>query len=349
MATIKEIAEKSGFSPATVSRLLNNDPNLSITASTRSKILKVANDLGYWADHQKQDSIRPVIALLYRVSGKEQLQDEYFASLKDAILKLIKQNGFQVQVFERIEDLVAKAASFQGFIGVGSNRLTKEKLVLLHNALSNGVFVDINPAPDMFDSVRPNLSLTIRDALCCLTAAGYQRIGFIGGTGLNMDHVQQPDIREMAFREFTSIDNNIKEAPMFVDGPFNIENGYVLGKRALDECGDHLPAAFIVASDTLSVGVLQAFNENGVIVPRDTAVISINNSEVARYVSPPLTSYNINQETLSRMAIKLLQDLIIHPDRPHIHLTVNTSLVERKSFTTKKWRLILSRFFMPLW
>ena len=249
---------------------------------------------------------------------------------------MIKENGLQVQVFGRIEDLVAKAASFQGFMGVGSKRLTKEKMTMLHDALPNGVFVDINPAPDMFDSVRPNLSLTIRDALHRLTTAGYQQIGFIGGKGLNMDHIQQSDIREMAFREFTSIDDNIKEAPMFVGGPFNIENGYALGKRVLDECGDHLPAAFIVASDTLSVGVLQAFNENGVIVPRDTAVISINNSEVARYVSPPLTSYNINQETLSRMAIKLLQDLIIHPDRPHIHLMVNTSLVERKSFITKK-------------
>ena len=38
MATIKKIAEESGYSPATVSRLLNNDPNLSITADTKNKI-----------------------------------------------------------------------------------------------------------------------------------------------------------------------------------------------------------------------------------------------------------------------------------------------------------------------
>ncbi len=67
-------------------------------------------------------------------------------------------------------------------------------------------------------------------------------------------------------------------------------------------------------------------------MPRDTVVISINNSEVAKYVSPPLTSYDINQETLSRMAINLLQDLITHPQRPHVHLTVNTDIVFRKSF-----------------
>lgn len=336
MATIKEIAEKSGFSQATVSRLLNNDPNLSITANTRNKIMKIANELGYWKDHQKQDSLRPVIALLYRVSDKEQLQDEYFGSLKNEILKVIKQNGLQVKVFEKIDDLIDEASSFQGFIGVGSNRLTQEKLAALHDVLPNGVFVDINPAPQLFDSVRPNLSLTIRDALDRLTDAGYHRIGFVGGVGLKMDHVQQPDIREMAFREFTTISDEIKEAPMFVGGPFNIENGYTLGKRVLDECGDHLPEALIVASDTLSVGVLQAFNEHGVIVPRDIAIISINNSNVAHYTSPPLTSYNINQKTLSWSAIRLLQELIIHPNSPRIHLTVNTSLVERKSFIVGK-------------
>ena len=48
MTTIKEIAAKSGFSPATVSRLLSNDPRLSVTSETKSKILKVANELGYF-------------------------------------------------------------------------------------------------------------------------------------------------------------------------------------------------------------------------------------------------------------------------------------------------------------
>ena len=77
MTTIKEIAQESGYSSATVSRLLNNDPNLSITADTKNKILEIANKLGYWKDHQEK-KIRPTIALLYRVNHEEQLQDEYF-------------------------------------------------------------------------------------------------------------------------------------------------------------------------------------------------------------------------------------------------------------------------------
>lgn len=336
MATIKEIAEKSGYSPATVSRLLNNDQNLSISPTTRNKIMKVANELGYWKSHHKhqRQPILPNIALLYRVNDNEQLQDEYFSCLRNEIIKEVGKAGLEIAVFNQISTLIAAADSFQGFIGVGADRVTQEELTQLHNSLPNGIFVDINPMPQLFDSVQPNLELTIQDALQRLQTAGYQRIGFIGGKGLNLDEVQQADARELAFREFTRL-QRLKEAPLYVHGPFNVDNGYQLGKIAVEQSGSHLPEAFIVASDTLSVGVLQAFNEAGVIVPRDTAVISINNSEVARYVSPPLTSYNINQQTLSRMAIELLQDLITHPNRPHVHLKVNTDIVFRKSFPNK--------------
>lgn len=336
IATIKEIAQRAGFSPATVSRLLNNDPDLSITVTTRQKIMAAADELGYWEDHQRK-LVQPhqlKLALLYRISGEEQLQDEYFSFLRRAIVKAAGQAKIHLEEFYRIEDLIAQAASFQGFIAVGANKITMAQLKTLHAKLPSGVFIDIDPAPTLFDSVKPNLELTVQDALRRLVAAGHERIGFIGGTGLNLDNVQQRDAREVAFREFTSL-QGVKAAPLFIGNHFNVKTGYQLGKRAITEMGDHLPDAFIVASDTLSVGVLQAFNEAGVNIPRDTVLVSINNSAVANYVSPPLSSYNINQATLSRMAIILLRDLIKHPTRPHVHLQVNTNLIVRKSFVPR--------------
>ena len=48
-----------------------------------------------------------------------------------------------------------------------------------------------------------------------------------------------------------------------------------------------MPQAFLVASDPLAVGVLQAFNENKLTVPEDVSMISINDIDIAKYVSPP--------------------------------------------------------------
>lgn len=331
MATIKNIAEKSGYSPATVSRLLNNDPTLSITLATRNKIIKVANELGYLKKKKNKGTVRLTVALLYRVNGNEHLQDEYFAYLRDNVTKAANKANIEVEVFTDIEALIKKANLFQGFIGVGTAQLTFKNLKRLYQVLPNGVFIDINPAPHLFDSVQPNLALTIEDALRLLQKNKIKTVGFIGTESFNLDQVPQKDIREITFTE--GVHNlGFKKAWTFVNGVVTAQNGYQLGRAALKKCGSDLPQAFIVASDTLSVGVLQAFNEAGISIPDDVALISINNSEIAKYVSPPLTSYNIDQSEMSKQALRLLVDSISDSKRPRVHLTINTNLVRRKSF-----------------
>lgn len=74
----------------------------------------------------------------------------------------------------------------------------------LHAVLPHGVFIDINPAPSLFDSVQPDLEQTILDALDELMDAGNKRIGFIGGFGNIMgDHEYPEDPRAFAFRNWT--------------------------------------------------------------------------------------------------------------------------------------------------
>ena len=334
MTTIKEIALESGYSPATVSRLLNNDPNLSITADTKNKILEIANRLGYWEDHQEK-KIKPTIALLYRVNHKEQLQDEYFTSLKQALVSTVERDALKMKTFYDIEDLIKNASLFQGFIGVGAEPIENAQLVKLHKVLPNGVFVDTNPAPELFDSIRPNLPLTVKNAIDLFIKNGIDKIGFIGGVGPKHDHIQENDLRSITFVEYMKT-RGMDTKWTCVEGPFRVENGYKLGKQVLAKYKNDLPEAFLIASDTLAVGVLQAFNEENVNVPKDTKILSINNSNVVKYVSPPLSSFNINQQEMIDMALDTLTRLIIRPDRPKIDIRMNTNLVVRKSFVPQE-------------
>lgn len=334
MVTIKEIAQRSGYSPATVSRLLNNDQTLSVTQTTRNKILKVANQLGYWQD-RKKPAIAPSIALLFRMNNQEQLQDSYFSSLKDALLETIEDAGMRVEVFQYAEELIDNAEDFQGFLCVGDDQVELSIFKRLHRLLPAGVFVDTDPLPHLFDSVQPNLTMTVRDALEQFADAGYQRIAFIGGVGPRIGkHPRRRDSREAAFK-IVAEEMGFKQADVFSDGAFSVLNGRQLGEKAVKKYGDQLPEGFLIASDTMSVGVLQAFNDAGVIVPRDTSIISINNSDISEYVSPPLSTYNINQQVISRMALNILKDAIANPKRPHVHAMVDTNLIVRESFKLK--------------
>lgn len=62
MATIKEIAQRTGFSQATVSRLLNGDPTLSVREGTRRKIIQASEDLGYSMQTKRSRSSQGRIA-----------------------------------------------------------------------------------------------------------------------------------------------------------------------------------------------------------------------------------------------------------------------------------------------
>ena len=73
MATIKQVAEKAGVSPATVSRVLNYDESISVNEETRQTIFAAAEELGY-----KKKVVKPKIenvTLIYWVYQEEELED----------------------------------------------------------------------------------------------------------------------------------------------------------------------------------------------------------------------------------------------------------------------------------
>lgn len=203
----------------------------------------------------------------------------------------------------------------------------------LHLVLPYGVFIDINPAPSLFDSVQPDLSQTILDALDMLVSSGKRRIGYIGGTGFTMGlHEYPEDGRLTAFRNWTERLGLDAEGLIYAQGAFTVDTGRTLGEKAANDHRDDMPDAFIVAADTIAVGVLQAFTAAGVLVPRDTSVISINNQAIAQYTSPTLTSYDIDQNELADTAITMLAEAISSRRTLHHHTFISTTLVVRDSF-----------------
>lgn len=74
MVTMKEIAQKSGFSQATVSRLLNGDPTLSVKEETRRRIIEVSEQLGY-ATGSRRIALPRRVAVLDNATREEELAD----------------------------------------------------------------------------------------------------------------------------------------------------------------------------------------------------------------------------------------------------------------------------------
>ncbi|OZG62777.1 transcriptional regulator [Bifidobacterium lemurum] len=333
MATIKDIARHTGFSQATVSRLLNGDPTLSVKDETKRAIIQASEELGYTMQ-AKRIVLPREVAVLNNVDSDEELQDAYFDALREVLETNARDQHMNLTFVDGIDHLVTDAKRFDGFLSIGPVALNGDELRRLHRVLPYGVFIDINPAPNLFDSVQPDLSQTVLDALDACLAADKRSVAFIGGLGRVMGMHEYPeDVRTLAYRNWTERLGVPADGLIYADGPFTVDNGRRQGERLIRDHADTLPDAVIVAADTIAVGVLQAFTAAGLLVPRDISVISINNQQIARYTSPTLSSYDIDQGELARTAIFMLAEAISNKRRTRQHTYISTELVVRDSFT----------------
>ena len=104
-----------------------------LSSLSRSKILKVANELGYFKKINNVSDLKPEIALLYRVNGNEQLQEEYFSFLRDAVNTVGKEKGAkeEEQSLKTEEEKKAEMASKKEATQVDGQK-EQERKVLRH-------------------------------------------------------------------------------------------------------------------------------------------------------------------------------------------------------------------------
>lgn len=328
MATIKEIAEKSGYSPATVSRFLNDDPTFSISEEAKHRITKVAHELNY--NHQLIKGPSKKIALIISISPIEEIGDTYYSDIRKWLFELGKQNNMTMTLFRDVKKV--DISEFDAEILIG--KFLNSDLDYIEQNFKTCLFIDSNPNPSKFNSVQPNLARIVEEAIKLFIQNNINDIGFIGGKAFNPKDGSNTlvDSRTKYFKFFTA-ENNISTDNIYIADDFSVEEGYRLAKRLCESIPlNNLPKGFLVASDPLAVGVLQAFEEYNLKIPEDIKVISINNSEIAKYAIPSLTSFEINIENMVRISIEKLRDLIVAPSPSYQQTLLYSQLIKRNSF-----------------
>ncbi|MBZ5962915.1 LacI family DNA-binding transcriptional regulator [Leuconostoc gasicomitatum] len=104
MTTIKEIALKTGFSTATVSRILNNDLTFSVTNQTRDAIQIAARQLNYVSPNVNKFCDFD-IAVIFSINPDEELEDVYFIRMRQIIETTALKNGLRINFYRNVFDL----------------------------------------------------------------------------------------------------------------------------------------------------------------------------------------------------------------------------------------------------
>ncbi len=310
MGTLKEVAEKAGVSPATVSRILNHDPKLTVTDETKTRVLRIVEELEYVSVRERKKRNAQVnqhtIGIIEWVSESEILDDTFYLYLRDMIEKeaaAANVTTFRLQSFD--SRLISQNyGNLDSIFAIGV--FTKKEIEKLSSMTDNLVFIDSSPNEREFDSVVVNYEFGLNEALEYLIENGHTRIGFIG---MQDKPDGEPGLgsfdRQQIFRNVLDRHGLLHEEYIFdvVEPGHNAEQGYNTVKSAV--LNNSLPTAIITHNDTVATGVLRALHEENVAVPREVSVIGFNDLPTSTYLMPPLSSIKVPFGFMAECAMSL--------------------------------------------
>ncbi|MEC0230425.1 LacI family DNA-binding transcriptional regulator [Paenibacillus alba] len=342
MATVKDIAAMAGFSTSTVSRVLNNDPLLSVTDETRSKIFTIAKKLNYKTIHRvnhasKESELRnDKVGLVLYSSEQSEYEEPYYFSIRHEVEKSFDQLGMNITRTIRWKngDSYDRLAGLDGLIVIG--KFGFDSANVMFKQIKNIVFVDYSPDERVYDSVVVDFDKVTTMALDHLLNRGYQEIGFIGASDYVNEFGSEASFEEIDQR-YSSFETYMKGKGLyqseyvFSGKDFSMETGYQLMKNALQR--EHRPKAFLVSSDLMAIAAYRALEEAGLKVPEDIAIVSIDGIAMSAFMNPPLTTVKVHTEQMGRTAVQLLLERMKGRDIP-LKVVVPANLLVRKSCGT---------------
>ena len=329
--TIKDLAAKTGYGVATVSRVLNNHPNVSEKA--RQAILEAVEESGFQinANAQQLKQLHSS-SILVVVKGTS---NELFAELVEAIQTCIAsaQYPLLVDYLDENANEVLRAVQLcrekkpRGILFLGGNR--QNFLADFHKIDVPSVLItnDASGLPfHNLSSVSTDDRAAARCAMETLIALGHRHIAVIGGKTAVSDtsRLRYEGCLEALREKGLAFD----EAWDYQAVRFSYEGGYSAA-RALLESGRQFTALF-AASDVMAIGAIRALWDAGKRVPEDVSVIGFDGLPLGSYLVPQLTTI---AQPVASMAAKGVQILIACMEQAAdaCHETVPFALCTRES------------------
>ncbi|EGA68187.1 DNA-binding transcriptional repressor EbgR [Vibrio sinaloensis DSM 21326] len=304
MATLKDIATEAGVSLATVSRVLNDDPTLSVKEETKHRIFEIAEKLEYKTSSSKKaiqaKKLNHHFLAVYNYKQEAEVNDPYYLSIRHGIETQCDKLGIELtNCYD--SDIPAISNKVTGVLLVGrSQPETIEKLTKLTDNLC---YVDFSDNQSSFDSVDIDLARISKEVTDYFIQQGFERIGFIGG----QDQPNSADIREIAFAEYGQLKGVVSLDDVY-RGEFTSSSGYDLAKKMLAK--SDFPRALFIASDSIAIGVLRALHEHGLNIPDDISLISVNDIPTAKFTFPSLSTVRIHSEMMGIQGVNLLVEKV---------------------------------------
>lgn len=334
--TLEDIAKQAGVSRSTVSRVVNNHPNVS--DKVRKHVLEVIQNTGFHPNAAARTLASQrswTIGLLLPQSVSLFFTDPYYPHLTKGIAQACNQHGYTLalflvsnkedeeQIFPRIhrrgllDGIIIQSGHYGDQSIIGRMVDAKKPFVVAGRPFrsENVSFVDV-------DNIQ-----TARGAVEHLIRLGYRRIATITGPNASTVGIDRKEGYLTALRT-----HRLEVNPaLIIEGDFTEASGYAAMQTLLPA----RPEAVFAASDIMAIGAMRAAQDAGLNIPADIAFIGFDDLPLASLSSVPLTTVRQPVVQFGAKTVEVLIDLIENGIDPPRHVVMDTELIVRETCGAK--------------
>ncbi len=318
MATIKEISKLAGVSAAAVSRVLNQDDTIAVSPEVKKRIFKIAHELKYVPPRMRHAQKKKEIVIGvadWHIIRKDRTNIRL--SSLDLIVKSM--SGKQEVRFCRLDK--NQPGQYDGIMAFGV--FSREEMEFLRMQSYSIVFINSDPKNYEYDSIVMDFTKGICEMLDYLMVRKkYRSVGFIGG--LYEEGQVKIGYRRLEGIRASFTESGYYEEDNFYIGDISRESGYELAKKAI--LSGHLPEAVLLGSEEVAEGALEAFQDAGLRVPKDIAVVIYKDIETIESKWPTYTKVRMFPDIVWQTAIKLLLEQITEGRKDNMTIYLPTKL-----------------------
>ncbi|MDI9278358.1 ribose operon transcriptional repressor RbsR [Pantoea sp. EABMAA-21] len=326
---MKDVARLAGVSTSTVSHVINN--NRFVSEQVREKVDQAIRELNYapsaLARSLKINQTRTIGMLL--TASSNPFYSEVVRGVENSCyergysLILCNTEGDEERMNRSLETLMQKRVD--GLLMMCTETHLPSAEILNRYPSVPMVMMDWAPFEGRGDIIQDNALLGGELATQHLIDRGYTRIACIAGP----QDKTPARLRLEGFHKAMT-NSGLPVLPGYVvDGDFEFQGGFNAMNQLLTL--ELLPEAVFTSNDAMAVGVYHALFQAGLRVPQDIAVMGYDNIELARYLTPPLSTIHQPKDELGELAIDTLIHRMSDPDASQQTLVLTPELVERGS------------------
>jgi len=333
--TQNDVARLAGVTRSMVSYVINGSGR-SVAPVTRQKILDAISELEYRPNKFAQAlsmGNKGVLAdqnIGIVLCSAEMFLRPYYAEILAGIHQAAHEKGFHIR-FIRFFDELKDPVLFS--LLVHSEEICGLLLVAIDQCMEtpedNRLIERIQAQIDQIvcvDCQITDLSSVSFDR----QAAAFQAVNYLFDQGYSdIAYLGESDQRVTGFKQaFLERDEDI--SGLYIDAAGDMASGHKAVQKLRQSRGV-LPRAICAGSDEVAVGILLYLHEQKIAVPAETALISIDNIEMAEYTNPQLTSINVQKRAMGYRAVEMIVNHAAGRGENALTLLLPSNLVIRKS------------------